>query len=831
MFRHLPLERIHHTLKPDWMLDQHEVLRRRRRYGLNAILEKPARQWVALLKDTALDPMLWFLLVTGLLFLWLGEHAEAWVLLLAIIPFGGMDAFLHWRTAVSTQALRSRLETYATVCREGQTLRLPAVELVPGDLVMVKAGEYFPADGILLEASDVQVDESSLTGESAPVLKQALTTLPDQESVPHIGYAYWGMVGTRLLTGQALLRVVYTGKQTLYGEIVASVVASQHEKTPLQLALMRLVYVLIILASVFCVMLAVVRLIQGFGLADAILSAATLAVAALPDEFPMVLTFFLGLGVYRLAQKHALVRHAVSVENIGRVTTICTDKTGTVTEGTFTLAGMRLNEGVDRDTLLRCLQLASRYDSHDPLDQVILKETATLSTTDYQLKKLYPFSQERKRETALYEYQSQLIVVTKGAPETIMSLSQLNDEEILLWQKQTTVLAQEGYKVIACARANVPDLSSREPQDGFEWLGLAAFRDQPRPAVLPAVAYCQQHHIHVLMITGDHPETARKVAAEINLGNGLPRVMMAVDVEKRLESDGAAFLKQVDVIARAVPEQKLTIVQALKSLDEIVVVTGDGVNDVPALRAADIGVAMGECGTQSAREAADIVLLDDNFGSIVNAISEGKSLFSNLQMSFKYLLMIHIPYVLSATLIPLFGFPLLYFPIQIVCIELFIHPTCMLVFQSLPVVSDKQPRQSPLKDNAFFSKRDGWMIGLTGGYATFLVLLVYFISLPLSGDLAARADAFLAVGLTHVALTVGLTRLQSVSSRIAAGLSVLMLVMFIQVPVISHYFKMQPPGGLVWLLVSLASVVTGWLAYCSVSTRTVVLTEQEMKQF
>ncbi len=806
MFRHLPLERINNSFS---------VEEKRKRYGANDILEKSGHKWLELIKDTLLDPMIWFLFVTGMLFLWLGEYTESLVLLLAIIPIGGMDAYLHWRTQVSTQALSSRLVTYATVMRDGSESLIPASELVPGDLVIVQAGGYFPADGIILEAANVQVDESSLTGESSPVMKRPLQ-LPQQDNAsPLIAYQHWGMVGTRLLTGRVAMRVVYTGKETLYGEIVSSVLEMHHQRTPLQKALMRLVVTLIFVATGLCLLLALVRFYQGFGIVDAILSGATLAVAALPDEFPMVFTFFLGVGVYRLAQKHALVRRAVCVENIGRVTTICTDKTGTVTEGHFHIAVMRPAHNISEQELLSCASLASRRDSHDPLDAAILNKQGELGMyRELVLQRTYPFTENRKRETAIYTQHDAALVVVKGAPETILAISNLDAQQLDEWQHQVTDLAREGYKVLGCARLRLKAGMLDEPETGYEWLGLMAFIDPPRKEVYAAIQYCQLHQLHVLMITGDHPDTARTIAASIGLGNGAPNVITAAEADDILQTHGAAFLRNVHVVARALPAQKFAIVKALKVLGEVVAVTGDGVNDVPALRAADIGIAMGERGTQSAREAASIVLLDDNFGSIVNAISEGGQLFKNLQLSFKYILMIHIPYVLSATLIPLFGFPLLYYPIQIVLIELFIHPTCMLVFQASSTQQVKTDAQAAGRKAAFFSSLDWWGISVVGAYSTCLVLIAYLINLHLtSNPAAARAVALVAVGLTHVALTIGMTRLDTMISRVVTVASMLVLLVLVQVPVISHYFNMQPPNLLTWLALGLASVITGILAW------------------
>ncbi len=328
-----------------------------------------------------------------------------------------------------------------------------------------------------------------------------------------------------------------------------------------------------------------------------------------------------------------------------------------------------------------------------------------------------------------------------------------------------------------------------------------------------AVKVCQQQGIHVLMITGDHPTTAKKIAADIELGGGAPHVITAQKAEALLKESGAQFLKTVDVIARAIPSQKYSIVKALRTMDEIVAVTGDGVNDVPALRAADVGIAMGERGTQSAREAASVVLLNDNFGTIVNAIREGKQLFKNLQLSFKYLLMVHIPYVISATLIPLLGFPLLYYPIHIVWIELFIHPTCMLVFQQVASGETSQSPPAKKQSISFFSQYDWWGIVVIGVYTTTLVIVTYLWSLALSDNsMVARANAFTAVGLTHIALTIGLSGMRSLTARVIVITSIIMLLALVQIPSVAHYFYMQPPTLYAWGILSALSVVTILLA-------------------
>ena len=658
-----------------------EAASRRSAYGLNDILGDRVSGWGAVAHDTARDPMVWFLAATAMLFALLGDYAEAGVLGLALLPIAGMDAYLHRRTQASTEGLAGRLATTARVLREGSLAQLAAVDLVPGDLVFVGEGDAFPADGILVVCENSQADELALTGEAMPVRKHAFegTLAGEQTSVDN---DYWGSAGTRLLTGEARLRVVFTGSETLYGEIVRSAREGQHERTPLQTAIGTLVTELVAIALVVCVALGVTRYLQGFGLLDAFLSAVTLAVAALPEEFPVAFTFFLGVGVYRLARRQALVRRAVVVENIGRVTCICSDKTGTLTEGKLTLAHVFPADGVAAAELRRIAAQASRERSGDPLDAAVLAGASLGTETRLAT---FPFTEDRRRETAVLRDGDAVIAAAKGAPETIFAMSRLTPAETAAWLAKTEELGAGGHKVLACASRRLDEWSGSEPTADYRFLGLLAFEDPVREGVRAAVAKAKAAGIRVIMVTGDHVATARAIAREIGLGGDSPRIIEGAAFEPGAARGADGF----DVLARAVPAQKLDLVRALRLKGEIVAVTGDGVNDVPALQGADIGIAMGERGTRTAREVASIVLLDDNFSTIVRAIAEGRQLFSNLKLSFAYLLLMHIALVAAAALVPFAGFPLLYLPMHVVWLELIIHPTALLVFQELPAASDR----------------------------------------------------------------------------------------------------------------------------------------------
>ncbi len=810
MLRPLPGERLQELSDLARGLSETEVASRRTRYGTNAIIDAPSRGWIDIVRRTVSDPMIWFLVATSLLFVWAGDAAEAAVLAFALAPIVGMDAYLHRRTQASTEGLAGRLATTARVVRDGVERVVPSEALVPGDLVVVGEGEPFPADGLILAGRGLQVDESSLTGEAMPVRKAEAAGIPGIAERAQVDDVHWGLAGTRLLTGEARLCVLFTAGETLYGQIVRSARIGAAERTPLQGAIATLVLALVAVASVVCLGLAVTRYVQGRGLIDALVSAMTLAVAALPEEFPVVFTFFLGVGVYRLARRQALVRRAVVVEHIGRVTCICSDKTGTLTEGRLRLAHAVSRAGESEAEVRRIAALASRAASADPLDQAILA-SVPVSPADGTSVATFPFTEDRRRESSVRRLASgELICAVKGAPETILDLAAPDETERRLWQARAQELAASGHKVIACAdrKLDATAWSGDEPGGGFVLRGLLAFEDPVRPGVAEAVAQALGAGIRVLMITGDHPETARAIAVDLGIGGGAPRVIRGEDLAATIAGNA---LDDVDVVARAMPAMKLDLVRALQSGGEIVAVTGDGVNDVPALQAADIGIAMGERGTRTAREVASIVLLDDNFRTIVRAIAEGRQLFSNLRLSFAYLLMIHIPLVVTAALLPFLGYPLLYLPAHIVWLELIIHPTALLVFQQLPAgplapVSRRRWR--------FFGWREWGLIALVGAVTAALVVFSYVRSLGDDHDIPhARAMALAVLILASVAITAAMSRLRTRTSILVVAAALASVAAFVQVPAIADALHLAPLHPDDWQLAGLGGLASGVLAF------------------
>jgi Ca2+-transporting ATPase len=838
MRKKLEFNRIKNSLSDGWGLTLSEISSRETQYGLNDITQIQKNRIVEIVKQTAKDPMIWFLIGTSLLFALLKNYNQTIILLIATIPLMLMDTYLHWRTESATLKLSKVLLTQSWVLRDNQKKCIPTSEIVPGDLVFVESGHPFPADGIIVGGNEMKVDESMLTGESYPVQKSFIHALPETQtklSEPYLDDIHWGFAGTRLLRGSAKLRVVYTGPETLYGKIVISTLKTTRTITPLQKSIAHLVFSLIIVATVLCIILAIVRYLQGFGIIDAILSAAILAVAALPDEFPVVFTLFMGLGVYRLAKQKALVRRGVSVENIGRVNCICSDKTGTLTEGRLKLIRLKSNEKFTEEELLNVAIQASSLESGDFLDTAIFELYLKQKKSNdlYEKIETFPFTEYRKRETSLIKLTNEQIssinnsilnlkFVTKGSPEVILSISNLSEQEKVLWTQSVNTFASEGYKVLAVAQLLVDDKRNlfendsllseskqgiQEPKEGFQFVGLLVFFDPPRKGVAEAIQKCYEGNIHVLMITGDHLETARTIAKDIGLGSGQPRVILAEEAKKLCDQNHATSLLNVDVIARALPTEKLLIVHALQSIHKIVAVTGDGVNDVPALKAADVGIAMGERGTQSAREVSDIILLDDNFSSIVNAIAEGKQLFKNLKLSYLYLLLIHMPFVLSAAIVPLLGYPLIYFPIHIVWIELLIHPTSMLIFQDFPE-SEKIESSSDNYQARFFSKSQ-WIILLTVGTLTsiFIILGYLYIYTIFKDPNHGRAFTMGFLGIFNMALILGLGNFKKDIVKFGILISLVTPICLIQIPLIAEMLNLKALTLEQWGGIGLANII------------------------
>jgi Ca2+-transporting ATPase len=732
-------------------LSTREAEKLRRLHGTNDIVpEVPRSAWRRILRSAA-DPMVLLLASVAAVELVIGEKRDSFVLLAAILPIAGMDIFLEWKSESALDALRKLTVRRARVRRDGELREVAATELVPGDWILLQEGDLVPADARLVDSTDIQIDESALTGESEAISKE-----------PGNGASAQLLAGTTVLAGRGFAVVEVTGPATEYGKIARLVSSVEEKSTPLQVLVHRLLRRLLPIAILFCVAVVAAQRLRGIPWPRSILGGLVLAMAAVPEEFPMVFALFLSLGAFRLTRRRALVRELTAVETLGAATVVCVDKTGTLTEGRLEAGFLLAPEGAWQPgdgppppwarEMLETLVLASEPDPFDPMDQALarLAEAGGIAPAGvharHELLREHPFEPREKYHTHTWGAPSGAFAASKGAPETILART-LSDggklEMEAAWRRR---VEGNSHRWIGVARGGV-DSSTRVPdrasdESSLKLLGFVAFRDPPREAAAAAVAACRSAGIRVVMITGDHPQTALAVARDVGIAAGENEVLTGREAESLAPDDFAAACRRVRVFARATPELKLRIVQALTASGETVAMTGDGINDAPALKAAAIGVAMGRRGTEVAREASRLVLLDDDFSTFVEAIKEGRKVFDDIRQAFLYLLAVHVPIILLALLPALLGWPLLLLPTEIIWIELLIHPTSSLVFPFDPAPADLMTRPPRPPTAGLFRPGEARHAVVTGLAMTAASFAAYALALP-QGAPAARSQAIL----------------------------------------------------------------------------------------
>ncbi len=636
------------------------------KFGPNVLQQKRARSPLRMLLDQFTDFMIIVLIAAAIISGFVGDIEDT-IAIIVIVILNALIGFIQeYRAERAMAALKRMAEAGAHVLRDGQVEIVNASELVPGDLVVLEAGNVLPADLRIIETARLRIDESALTGESVAVEKQTLplvaTALGDK-----LCMAYKGTIVT---FGRARGLVVATGMNSELGKIAALLVDDKNSKTPMQHRLARFGKRLALAALAICVLVFIIGVLRGEPWLLMFMPAISLAVAAIPEALPAVVTISLAIGAHKMVRQHALIRHLPAVETLGSVTFICTDKTGTLTQNRMHAAaiyvGGELHHTFNHQTepwptLFRALTLCNdaHLDKHgkiqgEPTEAALLHaaqqagyDKATLESTAPRLKEL-PFDSERKRMTTLHKTPEGIIAYTKGSPEsiipqctrTLMGDSEHGTDHAALLQ-QADNMAADGLRVLAVAFRLWPELPASELADELEqelvFAGFVGLIDPPRSEAKAAVTSCKLAGITPVMITGDHPATARAIARELGiLTEGDGRVMTGMELSQLDQTAFEAEVERVRVYARVDPAQKIKIVKALQDKGEVVAMTGDGVNDAPALKAADIGIAMGKGGTDVAREAADMVLLDDNFASIVHAVRHGRRLYDNIRKFIRY---------------------------------------------------------------------------------------------------------------------------------------------------------------------------------------------------
>ena len=742
--------------------------------GPNELPSDQQRSALALLREVLHEPMLLLLLGAGSIYLLLGDVQEALMLLFFVAVVVGITLYEDQKTEGVLQALRDLSSPRALVLRDGEKQRIAGRELVLDDIILLAEGDRVPADAVLLSGNGLLADESLLTGEAAPVRKlawdgAAFSTQPGGEDLPQL------FSGTLIVQGQGIARVNAIGVHSAIGQIGQSLQTLKSEASPLQRETRRIVKIVAIIGLVLC--LAVVLL---YGLTrgtwlEAFLAGITLAMSVLPEEIPLVLTVFLALGAWRIAQQQVLTRRVPALETLGATTILCADKTGTITENRMTVTQLVTPDAhfdVENSSasdlpeafheLVEFSVLASTADPFDPMEKAFKKlaehylaQTEHLHS-DWILVQHYPLSRDLLAMSHGWKavHHDEYVVAAKGAPEAIADLCHLAPAARATIAAQVDQLAAQGLRVLAMAKASYrgetwPTLLHDIP---FTFLGMIALADPVRAEVPEAIQLAQRAGIKVAMITGDYPATALAVAHASGI-DATGGILSGNEIETLSPAELQIRIQTTRIFARVAPEQKLRLVQAFQANGEVVAMTGDGVNDAPALKAAHIGIAMGGRGTDVAREAAALVLLDDNFATIVGAIRLGRRIFDNLHKAMAYIIAAHVP-IAGMALIPLlFGLPLAFFPAHIVFLELVINSACAIVFEAEPEESGIMHRPPRRPDAPLFSLRT-LLLSLAQGVGVLLtVAAVYAIALQRGqGADEARALAFTTLVIGNLSL-------------------------------------------------------------------------------
>jgi Ca2+-transporting ATPase len=753
-------------------LSEEEAAKRLARYGFNELPSAQSRQLWRIALDVLREPMLLLLVGTGGVYLLLGDPGEAAVLLIAILGIIGITLYQERKTERALHALRDLSSPRALVIREGARRRIAGREVVPGDLVVVSEGDRIPADGIILECRNILVDESLLTGESAPVPKQAGSPKvemgrPGGDNTPNV------FSGTLMVKGRGIIEVCATGPLSELGKIGTSLASLRPEDTQIQRETNKLVKVFAVIGVLLCT---VVVLIFGYTHSNwlqGVLAGLTLAISMVPEEFPVVLTIFLAMGAWRISRQRVLTRRMPAIETLGSATVLCVDKTGTLTMNRMSVQALfsggqlwniRDNRSAIPEGFHEAVEysiLASSRDPFDPMEKAFLTlgkdflQSTEHVHPDWELAREYALSPKLLVMSRAWKVPKTVTrcVAAKGAPEAIAQLCRLSSAEAAQLKLATAHMAGQGLRVLGIAKATVQgNLPAEQEMIPFRLVGLVGLADPVRPSVPAALQECYRAGIRVIMITGDYPITAQSIAAQIGLQHP-DLVITGAELEQMDEAELKQRVREVNVFARVVPEQKLRLVNALKSLGEVVAMTGDGVNDAPALKAADIGIAMGNRGTDVAREAAALVLLDDDFSSIVNAIRLGRRIYDNLKKATAFVLAVHVP-IAGVTLVPLLlGWPLLLIPVNVVFLELIIDPACSIAFEAEPEEENIMARPPRSRHERLFeSKRV--MLSLLQGFGVFITTFaVYGLFLHLGHSEAdSRGIGFSALVMGNLAL-------------------------------------------------------------------------------
>ncbi len=755
-------------------LSSAEAAIRLRRDGPNELPSSRPRNAAAIAWEILKEPIFLLLVACGTIYLFLGDSQEALMLLGFVFLVTGISFYQEHKTERTLEALRDLSSPRALVLRDGNPGRIPGREVVKGDLIVLSEGDRVPADARVLSSTNLSTDESLLTGESVPVRKREGSALikqarPGGDDLPFV-YS-----GTLVVQGRGVAEVLAIGQDTEIGKIGRALQSVPLEKTHLQRETARWVRILAVVGILLCLLVVLLHGLTRGSWLNGILSGLTLAMAILPNELPVVLTIFMALGAWRISKRHVLTRRVPVVETLGSASVLCVDKTGTLTmnqmsvrslfsEGEFYKVGApdaTLPPPEKFHPLMEYAVLANHREPFDPMEKALQEFGSQLADTehihnDWTLVRQYPLSPDLLALSQVWKSPGgkDYVIAAKGAPEAIIDLCHLKQENANTILARVSDMANQGLRVLGVARAyfQVSELPGKQHDFDFEFMGLFGLADPVRPGVSTAVSECYSAGVQVVMITGDYAGTAVSIAKEIGLRNP-QQYITGQELDSMTDQELQRKVQDTNIFARMVPEQKLRLIRAFKANGRVVAMTGDGVNDAPALKAADIGIAMGGRGTDVAREASALVLLDDNFSSIVHAVRLGRRIFDNLRKAIAYTLASHLP-IIGLTLIPIaLKWPLVLLPIHVAFLHLIIDPACSVVLEAEceeATVMQHPPR--PARERLI--GRQTFTISILQGLSVLALVVGVFAVAHYSGrsDEEARALTFTTLVLANLAL-------------------------------------------------------------------------------
>ncbi|MBS5983485.1 cation-translocating P-type ATPase [Clostridium butyricum] len=809
-------------------LNSEEVEKLQKKYGMNELVSQEKPNMLKKFLGVFKEPMFLLLLIAATVYFLLGAPKDGAIMLVFVGFVASITFIQEWKTEKTMNALKDLTSPKVNTLRNGKNILIKSTELVPGDVVFLSEGERIPADCIVLEPSNFSVDESILTGESEYVMK--VSTTQSEKSTD-----YWKKdilyAGTLCVFGKCTAIVKFTGINTEYGKIGKAISEAKDEPTPLQKKVSILVKNIAIAGVILCISVMVASYFYSFDILNSILSGISLAMAIIPEEFPVVLTVFLSMGAYRLAKNNTLMRKISAVETLGSATVLCVDKTGTITQNKMKVKSIysdgRIfnNEDLKNQELSDLMVLSCEKDPYDPMEKAIL-EAANLSQLEtvykYDLSKKIAFDSKTKRMANIYIKDNKYYVAVKGSAETVLGLCNLDKQTMDEINIEIDKMASNGLRVLALA-----DCTSEEVYEDLEcyeltFKGLVGLQDPPKEGVEEAIKLCKKAGIRVVMITGDYSKTAMAIGEEIGL-KFTDKVIVGNEIDSLSENELCEVVKSCDVFSRVIPEQKMKIVKALKKNGEIVAMTGDGVNDAPALKSADIGIAMGKRGTEVAKEAADMILMDDNFTTIVKSVKDGRRVYDNIRKAMVYILIIHIPIAAMAMFAPLFNLPPLLLPMHIMLLELIIDPTCSIVFEGEPAeanIMENHPRppQEPLLTRNLTIKV------VLQGIIMFLAAFMpfhYMIDLGISSEYARSFSliTFIVANVTLVLVNRSNTELLyhlikekgSKVRLIVNSMALIMVFAIVYIPILNGFFRTEKIGIYPLIIaIVLGFISTGW---------------------